>query len=109
MQKFKIPLKILSPALDNLGDFPFKDPEEVRFEKPSLFIRGIHSKYVPDEALPIIGKFFPMFQLVDIDAGHWVISEQPEAFRRGMSSFSITKEILTLRFLAVVEFLQARD
>jgi len=92
MQRFKIPLKILATALDNLGDFPFKDPDEVRFEKPALFVRGIQSKYVPDEALPIIGKFFPMFQLVDIDAGHWVISEQPEAFRR-----------------AVVEFLQARD
>jgi pimeloyl-ACP methyl ester carboxylesterase len=78
-------LKILSAALDKLGDFPFKDPEEVRFEKPALFVRGTQSKYVPDEALPIIGKFFPMFQLVDIDAGHWVISEQPEAFRKGTS------------------------
>jgi len=57
----------------------------VRFEKPALFVRGIHSNYVPDDALPVIGKFFPMFQLVDIDAGHWVISEQPEAFRSGMS------------------------
>lgn len=35
-------------------------------------------------ALPIIGKFFPKFELVDIDAGHWVISEQPEAFRKGV-------------------------
>jgi len=92
IQRFKIPLKILSTALDKLGDFPFKDPEEVRFEKPALFVRGIQSKYVPDEALPVIGKFFPMFQLVDINAGHWVISEQPEAFRK-----------------AVVEFLQPRD
>jgi len=108
-QKFKVPLKILSTALDNLGDFPFKDPEEVRFEKPALFIRGIRSKYVPDEALPVIGKFFPMFQLVDIDAGHWVISEQPEAFRRGMPSFSTLNIVLTLRYPAVVDFLQARD
>jgi pimeloyl-ACP methyl ester carboxylesterase len=95
--------------LNNLGDFPFKDPEEVRFEKPALFVRGIQSKYVPDEALPVIGKFFPMFQLVDIDAGHWVISEQPEAFRRGTSPFSRVKMILTLCCPAVVEFLQPRD
>jgi pimeloyl-ACP methyl ester carboxylesterase len=82
-QKFKVPLKILGVSLDNLGDFPFKDPEEVRFEKPALFVRGTQSKYVPDEALPVIGKFFPRFRLADIDAGHWVISEKPEDFRRG--------------------------
>jgi pimeloyl-ACP methyl ester carboxylesterase len=109
VQRFKVPLRILSAALDNLGDFPFKDPEEVRFEKPALFVRGIRSKYVPDEVLPVIGKFFPMFQLVDIDAGHWVISEQPEAFRRGTSPFSRAKMILTLYCPAVVEFLQSRD
>jgi len=91
-QKFRVPLKILASALDNLGDFPFKNPEEVRFEKPALFVRGTRSKYVPDEALPIIGRFFPMFELADIDAGHWVISEQPEAFRR-----------------VVVEFLKPKD
>jgi len=79
-------LKILGAALDNLGDFPFKSPEEARFEKPALFVRGTRSKYVPDEALPIIGQFFPLFELADIDAGHWVISEQPEAFRQGGSS-----------------------
>lgn len=66
-----------------MGDFPFKDPDVARFSKPALFVRGTLSKYIPDEAIPIIGKFFPKFELVDIEAGHWVISEQPEAFRRG--------------------------
>ena len=80
-----MPLKILGTALDNLGDFPYKDPSEVRFEKRALFVRGTHSKYVPDEALPIIGQFFPRFELADIEAGHWVISENPEAFRQGTS------------------------
>lgn len=84
-QKFKVPLKILGAALDNLGDFPYKNPDEVRFEKPALFVRGTESRYVPDEALPIIGRFFPRFELVDIKAGHWVISEKPEDFRIGMS------------------------
>jgi len=91
-QKFKVPLKILGTSLDNLGDFPFKDPSEVRFEKPALFVRGTKSKYVPDEALPIVGQFFPLFELADIDAGHWVISEQPEAFRRAVVEFLTPKE-----------------
>ncbi|TVY85185.1 Abhydrolase domain-containing protein [Lachnellula suecica] len=91
-QKFKVPLKILASALDNLGDFPFKNPGEVRFEKRALFVRGTQSKYVPDEALPIIGQFFPRFELADIDAGHWVISEQPEAFRKAVVEFLRPKE-----------------
>ena len=82
-QKFKVPLSILGSALDNLGDFPYNNPDEVRFEKRALFVRGTQSKYVPDEALPIIGKFFPRFELADVESGHWVISEKPEDFRRG--------------------------
>jgi pimeloyl-ACP methyl ester carboxylesterase len=85
-QKFRVPLDILARSLDNLGDFPYKSPKEVRFEKPALFVRGTKSTYVPDELLPLIGEFFPRFRLVDVDAGHWLISEQPEAFRQGESS-----------------------
>jgi pimeloyl-ACP methyl ester carboxylesterase len=94
-QKFKVPLKILASALDNLGDFPYKDPSEVRFEKRALFVRGTHSKYVPDEALPIIGQFFPRFELADIEAGHWVISENPEAFREGKLTSLSKVQLLT--------------
>ncbi|KAH8821714.1 prolyl oligopeptidase-like protein [Xylogone sp. PMI_703] len=90
--KFRIPLKILGSGLDNLGDFPYKDPEERRFNKPALFVRGTQSHYIADEAIPIIGRFFPKFELVDIDAGHWVISEQPEAFRKAVVEFLKPKE-----------------
>jgi pimeloyl-ACP methyl ester carboxylesterase len=82
-QKFRVPLEILGKALDQMGAFPYTDPREVRFEKPSLFVRGTHSKYVPDEVLPLVGQFFPRFELADIEAGHWVISEKPEEFRQG--------------------------
>lgn len=81
--RFRVPLATIARSLNTLGDFPFKDPGSVRFEKPALFIRGTQSKYVPDDVLPLIGQFFPLFSLVDIDAGHWVISEQPEAFIKG--------------------------
>jgi hypothetical protein len=40
--KFRIPLNTLKYALDNVADFPFH-PEEARFEKPTLFIRGTRS------------------------------------------------------------------
>ncbi|KFH46242.1 Abhydrolase domain-containing protein-like protein [Hapsidospora chrysogenum ATCC 11550] len=86
-QKFRVPLDILARSLDNLGDFPYKNPKEVRFEKPALFVRGTKSTYVPDELLPLIGEFFPRFRLVDVDAGHWLISEQPEVFRQAVVEF----------------------
>ena len=68
--KFRIPVKILARALDDMAGFPFH-PDQVRFEKPALFIRGTKSHYVPDEVMPLIGRFFPYFQLKDIEAGHW--------------------------------------
>ncbi|KAH9221835.1 prolyl oligopeptidase-like protein [Leptodontidium sp. 2 PMI_412] len=91
-KKFRIPLRILGSALGNLGDFPFKNPGEVRFEGPALFVRGTQSKYVPDESLPAIGEFFPRFRLADVDSGHWVISEKPEEFRQAVVEFLTPKE-----------------
>ncbi|KAH8725222.1 Alpha/Beta hydrolase protein [Phaeosphaeriaceae sp. PMI808] len=82
--RFRIPIRILTDALDNMADFPFKNPDEHRFNKRALFVRGTRSRYVSDEALPIIGRFFPRFELVDVEAGHWVISEKPEEFIKGM-------------------------
>lgn len=81
-----MPLDVLGKALANMGDFPYKDPSRARFEKPALFVRGTKSKYVPDEVLPAVGEFFPRFEVADVEAGHWLISEDPEAFRQGECS-----------------------
>lgn len=107
MQKFRIPLDILGKSLAHLGDFPYKDSQKRRFKKPVLFVRGTKSHYVTNEALPAIGEFFPRFRLVDIDAGHWLISEQPEAFRQGedMTRSAWHVSLLTIQ-TAVVQFLQ---
>ena len=85
--KFRIPLDILSRSLDHMGDFPHRDPSAARFEKPALFVRGTKSTYVPDDVLPLVGQFFPRFRLADVDAGHWLISEKPEEFRRAVVEF----------------------
>ena len=66
-----------------MGDFPFKDPDEARYDRSTLIIRGTRSHYVADDVIPLIGRFFPRFELRDIESGHWVISERPEAFRKG--------------------------
>lgn len=107
-----MPLNILSRALDHMGDFPFKDPAEVRFAKPTLFVRGTQSTYVPDEVIPLIGQFFPRFELVDVEAGHWVISENPEAFRQGgrTSPYCVWRHGADLCAIsAVIRFLEPKE
>jgi len=86
-QKFRVPLKYLTDALDNMGDFPFHDPDQTRWQGPTLFVRGTQSPYIADDMLPLCGRFFPNFELADVDAGHWVISEKPEEFRQAVVEF----------------------
>lgn len=83
--KFRVPLSILGSALDNMGQFPFNHETDtgIKYDGPTLFIRGSKSKYVPDKTMPAIKTFFPNARVADIDAGHWVISEKPEDFRQG--------------------------
>ncbi|KKZ68649.1 hypothetical protein EMCG_05735 [[Emmonsia] crescens] len=85
--KFRVPVKLLGESLDELADFPFSPSDNVKFEGPSLFIRGTESPYVQNKVLPTIAHFFPSYKLVDIDAGHWVISENPEAFQNAVTEF----------------------
>lgn len=89
---WRIPLNYLTVHLNDMGDFPFRDPDAVRFEKPALVVRGTRSPYIPDESLPVFGRFFPLFELADIEAGHWVISENPEAFRTAVVDWLADKD-----------------
>ena len=106
-KKFGIPLKTLAKALDHMADFPYKNPDEARYEEPTLIVRGTESHYVPDETLPVIGRFFPRFELKDIKAGHWVISENPMAFRDG--KWVRAPCFVWLIVLVVVDFLSTKD
>lgn len=93
--RLRIPLEVIASNLENLGDFLSQDAGEAKFEGPALFIRGSKSHYVSDDILPLIKGFFPNFQLLDIDSGHWVMSEKPEEFREGQETDSLCKFALT--------------
>lgn len=90
--KWRVPLNILAKSLDHMGDFPIL-PEQARFKKPTLFIRGKYSKYVTDEMIPLIGRYFPRFQVKDVEAGHWVQAEKPEEFRTILTQFIRDEEV----------------
>lgn len=99
---FRIPINILESSLPLMGEFPFKDTDQVSYGGPSLFIRGTRSHYVTEGALPLMRKFFPNFELESIESGHWVISEQPDQFLKGQysvvkfseSAFSLTRSVV---------------
>ncbi|EXJ75633.1 uncharacterized protein A1O5_00140 [Cladophialophora psammophila CBS 110553] len=82
--RFQIPLHTLAKSLPDMADFPFKDPDTHKYKGPTLVARGTKSHYVADETLPVIGRFFPKFELLDFDCGHWVMSEKFEDFRRSL-------------------------
>ncbi|KIX10356.1 uncharacterized protein Z518_01438 [Rhinocladiella mackenziei CBS 650.93] len=90
--RFRIPLATLARSLPAMADFPFKEPDTARFEGPTLVVRGTKSHYVADETLPVIGRFFPRFELLDCDCGHWVMSERFEEFRQGVAEW-ITRAV----------------
>ncbi|KAJ6008873.1 hypothetical protein N7522_003889 [Penicillium canescens] len=85
--KFRVPLSVIGRSLDNMADFPFKESDNLKYDGPTLFVRGTRSQYVSDDTVPAIKKFFPNAQIADVEAGHWLISENPEAFRQAVVKF----------------------
>jgi esterase len=74
---WKINLKVISEKLGNVGvDLHVNGA----FEKPTLFIRGVRSKYVQDSDWTRISEIFPLAKLETMDTGHWVQAEKPQEF-----------------------------
>lgn len=80
--KFRVPVSILGDALSEMANFPYAESSSATYDGPTLFVRGTKSRYVSDDTIPAIKKFFPKAQIADVEAGHWLISENPEAFRQ---------------------------
>ncbi len=78
-------LDLLQAELSTIADFPDMGAS---FERPVLWIAGEHSDYVLPEHAPAMRKLFPNTRLVTIKgSGHWVHSEQPEAFVSTLRAF----------------------
>lgn len=84
---WQIGLEEIAGSLDAVEGWP-AGLDALRFEGPSLFVRGGRSAYVEDAHLPAISRLFPRARVVTIDeAGHWLHVEQPDAFARVVRSF----------------------
>lgn len=86
-----VALDVLAKTLDNVSAWPFNS-DYSRWSKPALFIRGKKSPYVADNFLNSIAKFFPRFEVYDVDAGHWLISEKPHEFVTAVAEWISYKE-----------------
>lgn len=74
---WKVNLPVITAKLKNVGEDLHA---HMRFDKPTLFIRGRRSKYVLDADRARIEEFFPTATLVTMDTGHWVQAEKPQEF-----------------------------
>ncbi len=78
-------LDLLRSELSTIAGFP---EASGRFERPVLWIAGEHSDYVQPEHAAAMRELFPSTRLVTIKgSGHWVHSEQPEAFVSTLRAF----------------------
>ena len=83
---FRFNLLVFNNQIDQIGTAL---PENARFEKPTLFIRGGNSNYILDSDFETIKHHFPNAEFNTIsNAGHWLHAEKPEEFLE-----------LTLKFL----------
>lgn len=79
-------LELLYTALPEIAGFPEVHGEH--FDKPTLWVAGGKSKYITDEAGPIMRRLFPAVRKSTVkQAGHWVHSERPQEFIGLMRSF----------------------
>ncbi len=63
-------------------------PEELVFDKSTLFIRGGNSNYILDSDIENIAEHFPLMKLETIpNAGHWLHAENPVLFHQLVLSF----------------------
>ncbi|HET6625667.1 MAG TPA: alpha/beta fold hydrolase [Nocardioidaceae bacterium] len=79
-------LDLLRRELSAIGGFP--DDLADTFEGPVLWVAGERSPYVRPEHEAAMRRLFPRTTLVTVKgAGHWVHSEQPEAFVSVLRTF----------------------
>lgn len=73
---------------EGYGDIVAPPGGEAPYTGPALVLRGEHSDYVTDDALPVIADIMPASKVDTIKgAGHWLHAEQPEAFIQAIDAF----------------------
>jgi pimeloyl-ACP methyl ester carboxylesterase len=82
-------LQVIGDRLDTITGWPAEDLAGVPpYDGPVLWIRGERSDYVAEEHVEAMAALFPKVRKLTVKgSGHWVHSEQPEAFTSVMRAF----------------------
>ncbi|TPX78238.1 hypothetical protein CcCBS67573_g00431 [Chytriomyces confervae] len=89
---FIVNLQALEGAVKSLDahtstwGFPFHEPG-VKFEGPTLVVRGTKSNYVRGKKEALLLSRFPNAEIVDLETGHWVHHEKPKEFANCVGDF----------------------
>ena len=82
---WKLNLPAIQENIENVG-VAVEASEPVH--KPTLFVRGEKSDYIPSEDESLIHEIFPEARIVTIEkAGHWVHAEQPQTLYEALIQF----------------------
>jgi len=85
--RWKPNVRTLKENYDAIRGFELKKPP-MPFVKPTIFIGGAASGFIPKEAESAIYAYFPNAEIVQIpEAGHWVHSEKPTEFVTALNNF----------------------
>lgn len=75
---YRFNLRAFNENIENIGTAL---PEDARYQKPVLFLRGDKSAYIRDKDFDYIKKHAPKAEIKDIkNAGHWLHAENPQDF-----------------------------
>ena len=75
---FRFNLEVFNKKEDAIGEAL---PQNAKFDKPVLFLKGENSRYIKDEDADLILHHFPQAKIELIaKAGHWLHAENPDDF-----------------------------
>ena len=82
-------LEVIGDRLDVITGWPAEQlAGRAAVRRPVLWVRGERSDYVAEEYVEAMAALFPRVRKVTVKgSGHWVHSEQPEAFASVMRAF----------------------
>ena len=85
--RWKPNLKVLDAAMVEITGWPTL-ADDLKFEGPTLFVKGGDSTYVLESHKPLIQAMFPNVEYASITgAGHWLHAERPTPFFETVNRF----------------------
>ena len=86
---WQLNLDVIRRDLASLGEWPDgRLADTASYDGPVLWVAGADSRYVQDDYVEPMDRWFPSNRRVTIkDAGHWVHSERPQVFVEVLRAF----------------------